>query len=98
MRESMVSGITRSVTVTSGNVTAGNTTTTDYVYLVAGAHTVSLPAASGNTNLYTIKNNHSANITVDTVGAETIDGTASISLAPEESVNIISNGTNFNII
>lgn len=92
------SGITRSVTVTSGNVTAGSTAATDYVYFVAGAHTVSLPAASGNTNLYTIKNNHSANITVDTVGAETIDGTASISVAPEESVQIISNGTNYFIV
>lgn len=92
------SGITRSVTVTSGNVSAGSTAATDYVYFVAGAHTVSLPAASGNTNLYTIKNNHSANITVDTVGAETLDGTASISLAPEESVQIISDGTNYFIV
>jgi hypothetical protein len=91
-------GITRSIVVTSGSVTAGSTALVDYVYLVAGAHTISLPAASGNTNLYTIKNNHSANITIDTVGSETIDGTASISIAPEESVNIISNGTNFNIV
>lgn len=98
--ESLVSGsgITRSVTVTSGSVTAGSSTNTDYVYMVAGAHTISLPSATSNTNLYTIKNNHSANITVDTVGAETIDGTASISLAPEESVQIISNGTNYFIV
>lgn len=92
------SGITRSVNVTSGNTNAGSSASTDYVYMVAGAHTISLPAASGNTNLYTIKNNHSANITVDTVGAETIDGTASISLAPEESVQIMSNGTNYFIV
>lgn len=92
------SGITRSVTVTSGNVTAGSSASIDYVYFVAGAHTISLPAASGNTNLYIIKNNHTANITVDTVGSETIDGTASISVAPEESVQIMSNGTNFNIV
>jgi len=91
-------GITRTVVVTSGNVTAGSTALVDYVYLVAGAHTISLPAASGNSCLYTVKNNYSTNITIDTIGAETIDGTASISIAPEESVNIISNGTNFNIV
>lgn len=92
------SGINRSVVVTSGNTNAGNTASTDYVYVVAGAHTVSLPAASGNTSRYTIKNSHSADITVDTVGAETIDGTASITIAPEDSVDIISDGTNFIII
>ena len=92
------SGITRIVSVTSGSVTAAAVASTDYVFFVAGAHTVSLPAASGNTNQYTIKNNHTAAITVDTVGSENIDGTASISVKPEESVNIISNGTNFFIV
>lgn len=92
------SGITRSVNVTSGNVTAGASASTDYVYFVAGAHTVSIPAATSNTNRYTIKNNHSAAITVDTVGAETIDGAASISIAPEDSVDLISNGTNWFIV
>lgn len=91
-------GLSRTVVVTSGSATMGSTAATDYVYIVTGAHTMSLPAASGNTNLYIIKNNHSANITIDTVGAETIDGAASISLAPEESVGIISDGTNFYII
>jgi hypothetical protein len=91
-------GINRSVVVTSGDVTAGSTAKTDYIYIIAGAHTISLPAASGNTNRYTFKNNHSANVTVDTAGVETIDGAASISLAPEESVGIMSDGTNFNII
>lgn len=90
--------ITRSVVVTSGSVTAGSAASTDYVYMVAGAHTVSLPAASGNTNLYTIKNNHTANITVDTVGAELIEGAASISVAPEASVQILSNGTNYFVV
>lgn len=91
-------GINRTVVVTSGNATAGSTAKTDYIYIINGAHTISLPAASGNTNRYTFKNNHSANVTVDTLGAETIDGSASISLAPEESVGIMSDGTNFNII
>jgi len=92
------SGITRAVAVTSGSITMGSTASTDYVYFVAGAHTLSLAAASGNTNRYTIKNNHSAAITIDTVGAETIDGSASIQVAPEDSVDIISDGTNFFVI
>lgn len=92
------SGITRTVVVTSGSVTAGSSASTDYAYFVAGAHTISMPAASANTNRYTIKNNHSAAITVDTVGAENIDGTASIQIAPEDSVDLISDGTNWFVV
>lgn len=92
------SGITRTVVVTSGSATMGSTASTDYAYFVAGAHTMSLPAASGNTNRYSVKNNHSANITVDTAGAETVEGAASISIAPEESVDLMSNGTNWFVI
>ena len=92
------SGITRSITVTSGNVTAGDTADVDYVYLVSGAHTVTLPTAVSNTNRYTVKNNHSVNITIGTTSAQTIDGTTTISLAPEESVDIISTNTNWSLI
>lgn len=92
------SGITRTVVVTSGSATMGSTASTDYMYFVAGAHTMSLPAASGNTNRYTVKNNHSANITIDTAGAENIEGAASISIAPEESVDIMSDGTNWFVV
>jgi hypothetical protein len=91
-------GIVRTVVVTSGSATAGSTAATDYVYFISGAHTMSLPAAGSNTNRYTFKNNHSAAVTVDTVGAETIDGTASISINPQNSVDIISDGTNYYII
>jgi len=98
--ESMLgsSGITRTVVVTSGSATMGSSASTDYVYFVTGAHTMSLPAAAGNTNRYTVKNNHSANITIDTAGAETVEGAASISIAPEESVDFLSNGTNWFVI
>lgn len=92
------SGITRTVTVSSGSFTAGSSAATDYIYFIAGAHTASLPAAAGNTNRYTFKNNHSANITIDTVGVETIEGVASISIAPEESVDIMSDGTNYFVV
>jgi hypothetical protein len=91
-------GITRTIVSTSGSATMGSSASTDYVYFVTGAHTMSLPAAAGNTNRYTVKNNHSANITIDTAGAETVEGAASISIAPEESVDFLSNGTNWSVI
>lgn len=92
------SGITRTITVTSGSGTMGSTASVDYVYLVAGAHTMTLPTAVSNTNRYTIKNNHSAAITVDTTSSQTIDGTTSIQIAPEDAVDIISNNTNWCVI
>lgn len=92
------SGITRTIVVTSGNVTAGSTALTDYVYLVAGAHTVTLPTAVGNTNLYTIKNNHTANITVNTTSSQTIDGVTTATLIPEQSLSMISGGSNWSIV
>lgn len=87
------SGITRTIVVTSGSTTLGATASTDYTYYVTGAHTLSMP--SPNSNRYTIKNLHSVDITIDTVGAETIEGSASIPLAPNDSVDIMSDGTNW---
>lgn len=92
------SGIGRTVVVTSGSITLGNTASTDYVYFVAGPHTLSMPAAAGNTNRYTIKNNHSAAITVDTVGAENIEGAASLTLEPNDAIDVISDGTNWYVV
>ncbi len=92
------SGITRSVVVTSNNVAAGAAPSTDYVYLVAGNHTVTLPTAVGNTNRYTVKNNHSAAITVNTTSSQTIDGTTSIQIAPEDSVDLISTNAAWSVM
>ena len=86
-------GITRTVTTSSGAFTAGATADTDYVYLIAGAHAVALPTAVGNTNRYTFKNNHSAAITITPDGVETIEGSATIQVAPEDSVDLISNNS-----
>lgn len=92
------SGITRTVVVTSGDVTAAAEAATDYVYLVAGAHTLIMPTAASNTNRYTIKNNHSANITIDTTSTETIDGADTVVLAPEESIDLVSDTTNWRVL
>jgi hypothetical protein len=92
------SGITRSIITISGSVTADATELTDYVYLVAGAHTVTLPTAVSNTNRYTIKNNYSAAITVDTTSSQTIDGATSIQIAPEDAVDLVSNNLNWYVV
>lgn len=89
------SGITRTVVTTSGSLTLGATASVDYTYYVAGAHTLSMP--SPNTNRYTVKNLHSAAITIDTAGAENIEGAASLSLQPNDSVDIMSDSTNWYI-
>lgn len=86
------------ITTTSGATAAGAQASTHYVYLVAGAHVVTLPTAVSNTALYSIKNNHSADITISTTSSQTIDGAVGITVAPEDSVTIISNNTNWNII
>lgn len=88
----------RTVVVTSGSGTMFATPASDYVYLVAGAHTMTLPTAVGNKNRYTVKNNHSAAITVNTTSSQTIDGTTSISLGPQAAVDLISDNSNWSII
>jgi len=88
------SGITRSITVTSGNITAGATAATDYVYIISAAHTVTLPTAVGNTNLYTLKNRHTAPVALAFTSGQTADG-GGITLAPNASVDLISDNTNW---
>ena len=86
-------GITRSVNTTSGSYTVGSTASTDYVYLIAGAHNATLPTASGNTNRYTFKNNHSASVTITRAGTDTVEGATSLTLGPSEAIDLISNGS-----
>lgn len=92
------SGISRSILATVGNTTMGATANTDYIYSVTGAHTMTLPTAVGNTNRYTIKNNHTTSITVNTTSSELIDGTTSLTLGVRSSIDLFSNGTSWGII
>lgn len=52
------SGITRSINAISASITAAATALTDYIYYWTGStpYTLTLPTASGNTNVYTLKN------------------------------------------
>src|SRR4029077_9222285 len=92
------SGITRSVNVISTPTTAGATAATDYVYLVSGTTTLTLPTAVGNTNLYTVKNVGTGVVTIATTSAQTIDGNSTITMATQfTSVDLISDSANWGI-
>ena len=92
-------GLTRSINTASSNTTAGNTAGTDYVYLVTGAFTITLPTPVSNTNSYTIKRTGAGVVEIATTSG-TIDGTpAPISINVQfVSLTLISDGTNWFII
>lgn len=90
------SGITRSVSAIAVPTTAGATTSTDYVYNVTNT-TLTLPTAVGNTNQYSVKC-ISGTCVVDGDGAETIDGSANITIQIEDSVDLISNNTEWKVV
>jgi hypothetical protein len=94
------SGINRSVNVISSPTTAGATASTDYVYLVSGTTTLTLPTAVGNTNRYTVKNTGVNTVSIATTSAQTIDGSSSPTTLPvaNTSLDLISDGANWRII
>jgi len=86
------------IALTAQSVTAGGAIGTDYIYLCTGTCTITLPSAVGNFNKYTIKNTTGTD-TINTTSLQTIDGSTSIQLLVEnQSVDIISNTTNWLII
>jgi hypothetical protein len=89
-------GITRTIATVSTNTTAG--VGGDFFYFVTGTTTLSLPAAAGNTGVYTVKNIGGGTVTVDTVGSETIDGAASQSFSYPDALTLVSDGTNWWIV
>lgn len=90
------SGITRSVSSISSPTTAGTTAATDYVYLVSGTTTLTLPTAVGNTNRYTVTNTGSNIVTVATTGGQTINGSSSATLPiANMSLDFISDNANW---
>ncbi len=86
--------------ITYPQVTIGSTyTITDDDYMVAvsgGTFTINLPTAVGvQGKLYVIKNNGTGTITVDPNGSETIDGSTTVTLIQNDSIQITSDGTNW---
>lgn len=91
-------GTVRSINSISTPTTAGATAGTDYVYLVSGTTTITLPTAVGNTNLYTIKNVGVGTVTIATTSAQTIDGTATTTMPVQyTAVDLISDTANWNV-
>lgn len=92
------SGITRVIQSISLATTGAAVASTDYVYLCTGTFTYTQPTAVGNTNQYTIKNAGTGAITILFTGGQSADGSTSINLAANDSIDIISNNTNWFII
>lgn len=92
------SGIVRSVNSISGDTMAGASATTDYVYLCTGTLNLTLPDATTNSNLYTIKNVGNGIITISTTSSQTIDGSLTITLPVQyTSVDVTSDTANWNV-
>jgi len=86
------------IPLSTQNVTAGSAIGTDYIFLCTGNCIITLPTAVNNFNKYTIKNTTGSE-TINTTSLQTIDGSTSIQLLVDnQSVDIISNGSNWQII
>lgn len=92
-------GIGRTVIKISTATAGGATAATDYVYLISGTTTLTLPTAVGNTNLYTVKNVGTAIVTIATTSSQTIDGSSTITLSvANTNLDIISDNSNWKVI
>ena len=91
------SGITRTVSSISTPQTAGSTASVDYVYLVSGTTTLTLPTAVGNVNQYTVKNISGAT-TVATTSAQTINGSSTVTILVGSVLTFISDNANWHVV
>lgn len=90
-----VGGTIRSINNINTSQSAGSNTGTDYVYICSAGVQITLPPASTNTNLYTIKNISTSSILVSRNGADTIESDTSLILATQfTAVDLISDGSN----
>ena len=89
----------RSINSVNSNTVAGSTAKTDYVYLVSGTTTITLPSPTGNTNSYTIKRVGINTVTIATTSG-LIDGSSSpITINVQYvSLTLVSDGTDWFII
>ena len=92
------SGITISINNISTTTTGAATVTVNYVYLCTTTFTYTQPTAVSNTNRYTIKNSGTGVITVLFTSGQTGDGSSTITLRANSSIDLISNNTNWIIV
>jgi hypothetical protein len=88
----------RSIASVTSSTTLGSSANTDYVALIGSGGAPTLPTAVSNTNRYTIKNTHTASITLSTTSSQTIDGSTTFALIPNASIDVVSDGANWRII
>lgn len=92
------SGIVRSINSISSDTPAGSASTTDYVYICTSTLTVTLPDATTNTNLYTIKNVGTGVVTINTTSSQTIDGALTIVMPLQyTAVDLVSDTAGWNV-
>lgn len=92
---SVIGGTVRSINSVSTSQTMGNNSGTDYVYIGSAGIALTLPTASSNTNLYTIKNTSTSSIVVIPNGADTIDSQPNVILRTQyTAVDVISDSVN----
>lgn len=90
-----VGGVIRSINTVATSQAMGNTSGTDYVYLCTQGVNLTLPDASANTNLYTVKNISNSSVLVTTTGGQAIDNDTTIIMPIKyTSVDLISNTSN----
>lgn len=91
-------GMSRVLSSVSTPTSAAAAASTDYVYFVSGTTTVTLPTAIGNTNRYTINNDGASTVTVATTASQTINGSATVTLSPNSTLEFLSNNTQWKVI
>jgi hypothetical protein len=90
------SGISRTIISISINTAAGSATKTDYVYLITGSPTLTLPTAVGNTNRYSVTNVGVGTPVVAFTGGQTANGSSTVSLTRANmSLDFVSNNANW---
>jgi hypothetical protein len=90
---SSVAGTVRSINRVSTSQTMGSVVGTDYVYIADQGVRLTLPDATGITNLYTIKNISPSSVLVSTTAAQTIDTDSELILATQyTAVDLVNDG------
>lgn len=93
-----VGGVVRSISTIATSQTAGNAAGIDYVYICSAGVQLTLPDATTNTNLYTVKNTSNSSVMVSTTSAQTIDGQSNAIMPIQfTSIDLISDGSNWDI-
>ncbi len=80
------------------SVTPGTFSGVNYVVFVSTGGSVTLPTAVGNTSRYTVKNITTSDKTISTTSSQTIDGATTLTVLPDMSVDLISDGSNWRIV